>query len=206
MNNISNPQEHVRLFVCGDVKAPQRAKGDAGIDLFMPNLCEKLIKDIAEKNPGQPYRWGLVGAPQNEEELKNNAGVYLYIPSGEDIVIPTYVRARFPSNIVLMITNKSGVATNQKLKTGADTVDSAYQGIIHVHLFNTSNATRFIEFGQKLAQAVPKFIDDQDIEVFYDNQIEAFKEYKNFISVEDFYAGHESHRGDKGFGEGTGLK
>lgn len=202
---MSDKQEHVKFLVCGDVKAPVRTKGNAGVDFFVPNLNEQFIKDLVEKNPGQPYRWGLVGSPQNEEEQKNNQGVYLYLPAGEDLLIPSYVKARFPDNIVLEITNKSGVATNQKLAIGADTIDSSYEGMIHIHVINTSNNLRFIEFGQKIAQGVPQFIDDQPIEIFYDNKIEAFKEYKNFVSVEQFYENHQSDRKENGFGS-TGTK
>jgi dUTPase len=197
----------VKFFVTGDTNPPKRNAGlDAGFDLYVPNLGEQFIKDLTEKNPGQPFRWGIVGAPQNEEEAKKNVGIYLYLPAHEDIVIPTYVKARFADNLCLRISNKSGVATNQKLIVGAEIVDSSYQGIIHVHVFNASNATRFIEFGQKIAQAVPLLINNEEHEVYYDNTIEAFKDYKNFVSVEDFYEGHVSQRKEAGFGEGTGLK
>ena len=196
--------EHVKIFVQGNTKVPTRAKGDAGIDLYMPNLTESFIKDLTDKNPGQPFRWSLIGAPKDEEEVKNNKGVYLQLSPHEDIVIPTYVSARIPENCVLIMTNKSGVATGQKLKVGADTIDSSYQGIIHIHVFNFSNVPRFIEFGQKLAQMVPQVFNNEDIEIFYDDKIETFKEYKNFVSKEKFYEGHSSERGDKGFSEGTG--
>jgi dUTPase len=198
--------EHVKFFVCGDVKPPQRKAGDAGCDFFVPNLSEQFVKDLTEKNPGQPFRWGLVVAPANEEDVKENKGVYLYLPAHEDLLIPTYVKARFPDNIVLQVNNKSGVAVNQKLGFGANVIDSSYEGMIHIHVFNHSNNNRFIEFGQKLVQMIPIQFDNQDIEIFYDNSIEAFKEYKNFITVEEFYAGHSTHRGEKGFGEGTGIK
>ena len=195
----------VKLFVCGDTTAPQRKKGDGGIDFFVPNLSEQFIKDLTEKNPGQPFRWGLVGAPQNEEDMKTNNGIFLYLPAHEDILIPTYVKSRFPENMVLRMSNKSGVSTNQKLIIGAEIIDSSYEGIIHVHVFNASNNQRFIQFGQKIAQAVPILINKEEIEIFYDNKIEAFKEYKNFVSLEDFYKDHNSERGEGGFGS-TGLK
>jgi len=197
----------VKLFVCGDVKAPQRKKGDAGIDFFVPNLSEQFIKDLSEKNQGHPFKWGLVGAPKTATEAQSNEGVFLYLPPGEDILIPTYVRARFNDDVFLQVNNKSGVATNQKLTFGANVIDSSYQGIIHIHVVNYCNNLRFIEFGQKLVQMIPVKFNNEDIELFYDNEVEAFKEYKNFVSKDDFYAGHETaHRGDKGFGEGTGLK
>ena len=37
---------NIKLLVCGDVKAPQRKFGDAGIDLFVPNYSEQFIKDL----------------------------------------------------------------------------------------------------------------------------------------------------------------
>ena len=198
--------DNVKFFVMGDVKPPQRKAGDAGIDFFVPNLSEQFIKDLTEKNPGQPFRWGLVGAPQNEEDMKENKGIYIYLPAHEDLLIPTYIKARFPENMALQANNKSGVATNQKLIFGAQLVDASYEGIIHIHVFNASNNQRFIEFGQKLIQFVPIYINKEEIELYYDNKIEAFKEYKNFVSIEDFYKDHSSHRGEKGFSEGTGLK
>jgi len=199
---------NVKFFVCGNTKPPKREAGlDAGVDIFMPNLSEQFIQDLTEKNPGQPFRWGLIGAPKDEDEAKANKGIYLYLPAHEDILIPTYIKTRFQDDLVLMIRNKSGVATTQKLVVGADIIDSSYQGMIHIHVFNNSNASRFIEFGQKLAQIIPIKINKEELEVYYDNTIEEYKEYKNFVSVEDFYQGHTTgHRGDKGFGEGTGTK
>jgi len=203
----SNIGEKVKLFVCGDTKEPQRNAGkDAGIDLFMPNLSEKFIMELTEKNPGQPFRWGLVGAPQSEKDLEENKGVYIYLPPHEDLVIPTYIKSRFPENLCLRVSNKSGVATKQKFIVGAEIVDASYEGIIHIHIFNASNVTRFIEFGQKLAQLIPIVIDNQEIEVYYDNSIEAFKQNQNTIALEDFYKDHSSDRKDAGFGNGTGIK
>ena len=196
---------NVKLFVCGDVKAPQRKQGDAGIDFFMPNLTEQFIKDLSDKNPGQPFRWGLVGAPKDEKDQTNNEGVYLYVPPGEDLLIPSYVRARFDDNVVLQVNNKSGVSANQKFTFGANVIDSSYEGMIHIHIVNYSNNLRFIEFGQKLVQIIPVIFNDAEIELFYDNQIEAFKEYKNFISKDEFFKDHNSNRGEGGFGS-TGIK
>jgi dUTPase len=196
----------VKFFVFGDTKSPTRKQGDAGIDVFVPNLSENFVKSLTEKNPGQPFRWGLVGAPQNEQEIRENKGIFLYLPAHEDILIPTYLKARFPENLYLRVANKSGVSVNQKLMVGAGVIDSSYEGEIIIHVFNNSNVTRFIEFGQKLAQLVPEMIDTQAIEIYYDSTNSAFTEYKNTVSVDDFYENHDSHRGEAGFGEGTGLK
>lgn len=195
----------IKLFVCGDVTPPKRNCGqDAGIDFFVPNLTEKFIQDLTEINKGHPYTWGLVGAPSYNEN-DTNEGVFIYVPPHSDILIPTYVRAYIPSNEAILMTNKSGVATKHKLVIGADTVDSSYEGIIHIHLINSSNSMRFIGFGDKIAQGVPIVVDNEKIEVHYDESIEKFSEFKNTTTVEKFFEGHSSDRGEKGFGQGTGT-
>lgn len=200
-------ENNVKILVCGDTKTPVRAAGfDAGIDVFVPNLTEKFMKDLTDKNPGHPFRWGVVGTPpENEEEIKQNEGLYLYLAPGEDLLIPTYLKARIPNNMYLKVANKSGVCTKQKLVVGADTVDSSYEGIMHVHIFNASNAMRFIQFGQSIAQLIPTLIDNQNIEVYFDESVDIFKDKADNekTSFEKFYEGHESKRKDKGFGEGN---
>lgn len=197
--------DKVKLFVCGDVKAPKRDAGyDAGIDVFVPNLTEQFMVDLTKKNPGHPFRWGVIGSPvENEENVKQNEGLYLYLAPGEDLLIPTYLKARIPNDMYLKVANKSGVCTKQKLVVGADTIDSSYEGIMHIHIFNASNSMRFIQFGQSIAQLIPIKIDNDEIEVWYDDSIELFKEMKNQTTAEKFYEGHESKRKEKGFGNGN---
>lgn len=202
-------ENNVKLFVCGDVKAPKRNAGfDAGIDVFVPNLTERFMVDLTKKNPGHPFRWGVIGSPTDDnadkdDVTKQNEGLYLYLAPGEDLLIPTYLKARIPNDMYLKVANKSGVCTKQKLVVGADTVDSSYEGIMHVHVFNASNSMRFIQFGQSIAQLIPTKIDNQEIEVWYDENIELFKELKNQTNADKFFEGHESKRKDKGFGEGN---
>lgn len=206
--------EKVKFLIVGDVKAPKRAAGyDAGIDVFVPNMTEQFMKDLVDKNPGHPFRWGVVGAPpEDPEHPKDNEGLYLYVAPGEDILIPTYLKARIPMNMYLKVANKSGVCTKQKLTVGADTIDSSYEGVMHIHLFNSSNAMRFISFGQSIAQLIPTLIDTQEIEVAYDEAVKDETKEKvsaadfdklTFTTAEAFYEGHASKRKDKGFGEGN---
>lgn len=192
----------LKFFVEGDTTPPKREVGSAGIDLFVPNISEQFLKDLAEKNPGTPFRWGVVGAPTEENK---NKGVYISLPQHEDILIPTYIKAKIPPNVFLHMDNKSGVCTNQKLVVGASVIDPDYTGIIHVHVFNNSNVLRFIEFGQKIAQMVPIIFDASTIELYYNESVEQFKEFKNLTTLEKFYEGFETKRGEKGFGS-SGLK
>jgi dUTPase len=205
MSITSEVGDQIKFFVFGDTKTPIRGEVDAGVDIYLPNLGEKFVGDLTTKNPGQPFRWGIVGAPQSEQDLKENKGVFLYLPAHEDIIIPTYIKTRFPKNICLNVANKSGVATNQKLMVGAEIIDSGYEGELLIHVFNMSNTTRFLEFGQKLAQIIPIVIDSNPIEVFYDATIQQFTEFKNTVTEADFFKDHIQREGKEGFG-GTGIK
>ena len=189
----------VKFFVCGDTKAPQRIAGqDAGIDVFVPNISDALINDLQTLNAGHPYRWHIIGVPSDKED--ENKGLFICVGPGCDINIPTYLKAYIPSDEYLRVANKSGVCTKQKFIVGADTIDSSYEGVIHIHLFNESNEMRMIELGQKIAQLIPTKINNEDIDVWYDSSIKGFSEFKNQTSVEDFYKGHDSVRKDSGFG------
>ena len=92
------------------------------------------------------------------------------------------------------MSNKSGVAFNQKLIVGAEIIDSSYEGEMNLHVFNASNTSVEIDFGQKLVQGVPIVIDTDPIEVL-DSET---------VSVEKFYSGHDHSRGEGKFGS-TGL-
>lgn len=198
-------EDNVKFFVCGDTTPPVRAAGfDAGVDVFVPNLTEKFVMDLTSKNPGHPFKWGIIGTPvENEENIKQNEGLYIYLSPGEDLLIPTYLKTRFPNDMYLKVANKSGVCTKQKLVVGADTIDSSYEGICHVHVFNASNSMRFIEFGQAIAQFIPIKIDNKEIEIVFDESLENFKDRALRSTSEAFYEGHESKRHEKGFGEGN---
>ncbi len=192
----------IKLFVCGDVKTPQRAKGDAGIDFYVPNFSEEFLKDLTNKNPGSPIKYQIQMVPLSEEEFKENpnkAG-FIILPAHEDLLIPTYIKARIPEGMYIRMANKSGVCTKQKLVVGAEVVDSTYEGIIHMHVFNNSNSSRIIDFGQKLCQGVPERYSPDDLDVWYDSSIAKFNDMKNRTTAEEFYKDHNSERGENGFG------
>lgn len=106
-----------------------------------------------------------VKSPARGTEL--SAGIDFFIPEdwnehrpynigpGEDILIPSGIKARVPKGYALIAFNKSGIATKQKLIVGACVVDEDYQGEIHIHLINTSaTASVTIEPGMKIAQFI----------------------------------------------------
>ena len=89
-----------------------------------------------------------------------DAGCDVYSPidisieARQDILIPLGWKCSFPKGHVMIIKEKSGVATKLKLDVGACVVDSSYRGIVHVHLFNNSNELVTISKGQKIAQFI----------------------------------------------------
>jgi dUTPase len=95
---------------------------------------------------------------------------------------------------MLRASNKSGIATKQKLRIGAEIVDSSYEGIIHMHVFNDGEKVTIIKYGQKLVQFVPVMVNDEDIDITTNDE----------MTLEEFYEGHETERGAEGFGH-TGI-
>ncbi len=89
-----------------------------------------------------------------------SAGIDFYVPDGfiasvapgEDVCIPSGVKANVPKGYAFIAHNKSGVALKKKLAVGACVVDEDYQGEIHLHLFNQSNEYVQVESGEKLIQ------------------------------------------------------
>jgi|TARA_R110001583_G_scaffold105875_1_gene253879 dUTP pyrophosphatase len=107
-------------------KLPVRAHAtDAGIDLF---YC-----------------------PDKEHALY---GMDYCIPSSESKIVPTGIKVEVPYGYMLEIKNKSSVAAKKQLLVGACVVDSGYDGEVFVNLHNVGAATRVLEAGQKIAQAV----------------------------------------------------
>jgi len=91
-----------------------------------------------------------------------SAGIDFFVPEdfreqrlhpGDDILIPSGIKAKVPDCFALIAHNKSGVATKKRLQVGACVVDSDYQGEIHLHVFN-SKANGMVEIapGMKLIQ------------------------------------------------------
>jgi dUTPase len=201
---MSEKTGNLKFFVCGPTEPPKRDDGfDAGWDIFVPHFTEQFCKDISEKNPGQPIRWSIVGGGQMDEKDPDR-GFFIQVNPHQDILIPTYLKTRFDKEWALFVSNKSGVSTLQKFDKGAEVIDASYEGISHVHLFNTSDIPQFISFGQKIAQVILKRIDSEPATIYYDETLEYFKELKNTVSLEKFFEGHETKRKDKGFGKGTG--
>lgn len=142
-----------------------------------------------------------------------SAGIDFFIPEhtfyntsnklypGEDILIPSGIKANIPEGYMLMAAEKSGVATSiQACKAigrqpkamafssptvlGAKIVDEDYQGEIHIHIINPGCKTIELYPGMKIAQFIL-------VPVAYAELVEV-PEAELFDSV--------SQRGEGGFG------
>lgn len=130
----------LKISIVRNVKPPTKAHcSDAGIDFFVPEKEESLVKAINERFSSEEMRSKV-----------EDGGIFLC--PHEDVLIPSGVKANVPDGFCLMAAEKSGVATKQRLQCGAKVVDSGYQGEIHIHVFNHSNRTAFIKWGQKIIQ------------------------------------------------------
>jgi len=113
----------------------------------------KLKVFCTRRNAKLPHRahttdagMDLFYCPENDTSI--------HIPPGASVVLPTGLKMGVPAGHMLEIKNKSGIASKKQLLVGACVVDSGYDGEIFVNLHNTSQETRTIETGQKIAQAV----------------------------------------------------
>ena len=112
------------------------------------------------------------------------------LPPGFDILIPSGIKVIVPEGYALIAKNKSGVATKQKLRTGAAVVDTGYSGEVHIHLFNDGPIDVVLDGGMKIVQFVlVKIGTHQSCEI-------SQEEYEERMN--------QSERGEGGFGS-TGV-
>lgn len=202
----------IKFLVCGDTTPPARRRYDAGIDVFIPNLTEQFVTDLMNANPGQPVKWGVLGIPDVQENPEkpadNNGKMFIYLGPHCDLLIPTYVKARIPEGTYLRVADRSSIPPRQKLVHGSEVIDPSFEGIIFIHVINFSNDMRFLSFGQKLAQLIPEKYIPSEIENYYQEGLEQFKEYRNITTLEKFYEGHDegNERRSAAFGSTDGQQ
>jgi len=98
-------------------------------------------------------------------------GAAVRIQPGQSVLLETGVKMEVPSDCMLQIMNKSGVASKLHLITGACVVDEGYTGEIFVNLHNIGKDVEFIEPGQKVAQGVFVRIEKPALKVIEEDNI-----------------------------------
>ena len=169
MNNIQFTKDY-------EVKDPTRGTADsAGIDFFVPEESDEFIKAFIEKNARS-----LIYT----RDQMSDPGIVIH--PQESALIPSGIRVKIPKTTALIAFNKSGVATKKGLVVGACVIDADYEGIVHMHVINTSNNPVKVGFGEKLTQFI--------LIPYFGFDIEYVK------TKEELYADRQSERGAGGFG------
>lgn len=123
------------------------------------------IRDVRWPEYGTQYSAGI------DFFIPEDLGLNLYIAPGDDILIPSGIKANIPEGYALIAKNKSGIATSfgamrragkepkdtqplSSLIIGASVIDSDYQGEIHIHLINTGKTEVILKPGMKIAQFI----------------------------------------------------
>lgn len=79
---------------------------------------------------------------------------HIIIEPGECALLDTGLRFHFPSEYVMEIKNRSGMAAKRGLIVGACIVDSSFTGNVFVNLWNISKEHQRIEPNERIAQAI----------------------------------------------------
>lgn len=133
------------------------------------------------------------------------AGIRLCMLPGDDVLIPSGIRAEVPHGYALIAHNRSSMATSTRalkyaglkgnpnstrgcVVVGACVVDEDYQGEIYIHLINVGRCAETIIAGMKVVQLVLTPVSYEGVEV---------------VDEEELF-NQASERGKGGFGSTNG--
>jgi len=175
------------------VKTPVRAYSTtAGIDFFIPE--DIPIEYMEQKNESLFIKSKMQSSMHRIQADTfisiNNILTGIYLQPGDNVLIPSGIKANIPAGYALIARNKSGVASKLGLTVMADVVDSDYQGEIHLSVCNVTNTPCYVNAGDKLIQYVLIKISDEMVEV---------------VDEALLFEGKTTERGSGGFGS-TGQK
>ena len=132
-----------------------------------------------------------------ERGTERSAGIDFFVPRdfnktvlepGEDVLIPSGIKASVPHGYALIAKNRSSVATSAHavaaaglkgkpntpkscLVVGACVVDEDYQGEIFIHVINVGDQSSLIQQGMKIAQFLLVPVSNEDIEVVSEDEL-----------------------------------
>lgn len=188
----------IKFLLIRNVAAPERERGNAGFDFFVPEFDDKFIEDCnkeAEKNPNAAVK--ITTDKYGKQCIRVSPHARVNIPSG----VKSYISLGLPLSSYgleadLYVENKSGVATKKGLDSAAVEVDPNYQGEIHLSLTNTTDDFIDIYPGDKIVQLVPR--------VYMSEEASVYKESE--ISSEDFWKDFKYNNRGEGWAGSTGTK
>lgn len=179
----------IRFKAVRDVKSPKRELEDGGYDFFVPKFDDEFIVDLYNLNieyfmklfVSDGRQFSLV-KEKITSQIDMFGGICLEPINNEpfNIKIPSGIKYKLPKaekegrTKILKITNKSGVASNNSIITGACVCDSQYRNEI---IFNLIGFKKFIlkpEF--KITQGVLYEVEIPQIDfIEYGSDIDIFE-------------------------------
>lgn len=135
-----------------DVKSPMRGTDySAGIDFYIPEYTKEYADTI------QKY--------VREHRI--------VVPPLGNVVIPSGLKVSYPKNRALQFINRSSIASRNSLVVGAELCDWDYMHELFFDLHNITDREVYVDFGQKIIQAVI-------IPVYFYDIVECFDDQKLF--------------------------
>ncbi len=182
----------IKFYKVRDVKSPTRNAGaDMGFDYFVPNYSEEFMTELKEINKYSDYPKEMVEALElNSGSLISITENGIDVPPNSQVRIPSGIKTRFPENIGLIYTDKSGTALKKHLKVTSKAIDHSYTGEANIVMTNIGQFPVHINYGEKIVQAVPYVIDYEEHTV----------DSTETMTEEKFYEGFVTERGDGAFG------
>ena len=123
---------------------------------------------------------------------EKSAGIDFFVPNnfpgthfltqGQDLTIESGIFAKVPKGYVLIVKNKSGIATKHGLQVGACVIDEDYQGEVIIHVRNIGLDVATIDPGQKIVQMLLVPVSLEGVE--------------EVSSLEDLYNGEVTQRAE----------
>ena len=172
----------IKFLKTRKVASPEREKGNAGFDFFVPEFTKEFMRDCAleaEKIP-QAMCWFL------EDDTGE---LCITVDPHRRVSIPSGIKARieldmpicsYNLGIDLVVENKSGVATKKGLDIAASEVDENYQGEIHLSVTNTTDERVRIYPGDKIVQLVPRVYVTSTARIYEKDEISEEEFWKDF--------------------------
>lgn len=138
------------------------------------------IREVKTPTRGTEYSAGL--------DFYVPAGMKLSMLPGDDVLIPSGIKAEVPHGYALIAMNRSSVATSTDamrragltpkantpkgtLVVGACVVDEDYQGEIYIHLINVGRSIEVIHPGMKVAQFVLTPVSYEGVDVVDEEEL-----------------------------------
>jgi dUTP pyrophosphatase len=142
-----------------DMKNPEQMFEQLGIDI---NDIDSFFEKSMEKKLDLEYVNENSEIKEPEYAYETDSGFDLrsteevWVQANDRKLIPTGLRFNIPDGYEIQVRTKSGLAINEGLMVlnSPGTIDSGYNGMIKVIIFNTNQYPYQISKGMKIAQAV----------------------------------------------------